>query len=246
MSGLQELQKKMYEIEWELKPLAHAYLLAVKNEQQRKNLKKKLERQGYEHHMLDILIARAREDKEEVAKEIRSLVVKHIVWQEWLSKIKGVEAVTAGLLLGLVPARKYENVSKLWAHVGLAPPKYYEETGKVPNMRCKFVVLLIAHNITRVGRRTRGSWYYMKFREFYEYEKQKSPDLSEDHLFLRARRRLAKLFTGHYFEVYRKLLGLPCPQPYFAVKGLHTYIPPHIDKGVPEPVPYTPVPKVRA
>lgn len=247
------------EIEEKLKLLAHIYLHLLKNSQRLELMYKHLKEQFSKHREIEGILravgTQTGSIKEDVARIIERYVKIHPLWEKFFSHIKGISPVYAGLLLGLIPARRFATPSKLYVYCGLAPPEVYEGKKRY-HTKTKFVLYNIAMSFLRS--KNAYTTYYYKWRaeeeektregekirkvikelkknkqdkavERWEQKLQNlNPPKNKFHAHLRATRKMIKMFLGHYYEVYWKtILGVKPVPPYFVVMGMKQfYIPP--------------------
>jgi len=152
------------------------------------------------------------------------------LYTKWLSKIKGIGPVLSSNLIHIIGycdgkypdgREKVPTISSLWHYCGL-----HVVNGKAPkrqkgqkvdyNTKARTLVWKIADSF--VKKRT------SPYREIYDSEKKRQISLMESnapnapdslgHAELRARRKVAKIFTAHYWLVARQIKGLPITKPY--------------------------------
>jgi len=171
------------------------------------------------------------EDEKALAKYAGEFVKNHAYWVMFLSRVKGVgSTLAAGLIVYLNPA-KFETVSKMYKYAGL-----HVVDGKAPrrqrgkkidwNPDARRLCWLLGRSFAYTGGVYKG-WY----RQFL-VESLRNPrhrDWTMGHHRAHARRVVVKLFLGHYYEVVRRMLGLPMYYPYPVAQAPHRYIPPYID-----------------
>ena len=174
---------------------------------------------------------------EEWMKDIEKRIYAYIygvvkdeqLWKFYLSRVRGIGPVlAAGLITILNPAR-FETVSKMWKYSGL-----HTVNGKAPrrvrgqkvdwNPTARKLCWLIGRSFQMVG-----GVYKQFYRMFYDESLRKHPDWTKAHHIAHARRVTVKLFLSHYWEVGRRLMGLPVRKPYIIEKEPHRYIPPVVD-----------------
>ncbi len=161
--------------------------------------------------------------------ELYALVKNHPLWTDYLSMIKGIGPVLAAwLITDLNPAR-FTKPSSMWRFCGL-----HVIDGKAPrratgqptdfNPFARTMAWKLGESFRKVG----GVYRYF-YEKSFEESLVKHPDWSRLHHINHARRVTVKLFLSHYYEVGRRILGLPTLKPYPAEKWPGKYIPPLID-----------------
>lgn len=142
------------------------------------------------------------------------------LWNEWLSKIKGISSVLgANLIKNFGYCETYQYVSSLWRHCGMDPDGAKGRVkGEKIHYNPKLKTLIWKVGDSFVKQRTEP------YRTIYDNEKDRQLALvtndapnapkSRLHADLRARRKMCKIFLQHYYLVARKLKGLPVTKPY--------------------------------
>ncbi|MCD6198933.1 MAG: hypothetical protein J7K15_10245 [Deltaproteobacteria bacterium] len=284
-----KVAKEVEEVEKQLKQLAHLYYKINNTVGGLKQMSWALYEQGVPVDRIDAFIKELEEKKEQIKEEIEEVAEMHPV-VPYLTKIRGVSVCYAGILIGIVPARKFDSIAGLWTHCGVAPPEYYRERFNNPNKynkKAKWVAYVIGQSLIRAK-----GWYYEQYRKFREEEERKAkmtaeeriryffreivglnaddliekvveayrnggnvldtlkklglgnyyvhlmrfvnsePPRSRAHLYLRALRKVVKMFLSHYYEIYHRVLGLPYKKPYIVEYGFRKlYHPPMVDRN---------------
>ena len=173
-----------------------------------------------------------KEEAEKVNMKYKDLMMVHIakepVYQEFLSKIKGIgPVISCRLIKEFGNCEKAPHIASLWKYCG-----YHTVDGHAPkrakgvkldfNIQLRSFVWNIADSF--VKKRT------AVYRRIYDAERVRQNSLIEQdapnkpanqkQADLRARRKIAKLFLSHYWTASRELNGLPLSDPYpFAKLG---------------------------
>jgi hypothetical protein len=147
--------------------------------------------------------------EKQIAKELRQL--GHPIVQALLD-LKGTGPITAGMLLSRVDISKAEYPSSLWKFFGLAGPtnERYED-GKKGGGSKEDRAILRQWAESQIKHRT-------PYRRFYDERRERTNKeehwKSDAHRMADALRVMTKMFLSHFWEVYRKMEGLPVPEPY--------------------------------
>lgn len=69
--------------------------------------------------------------EKEITKDIGAYAYEHVIWENWLKRVRGIGPIIAGgLLANIGDISKFDTVSKLWAYCGLHVLKAEAGTGK--------------------------------------------------------------------------------------------------------------------
>ncbi len=154
-----------------------------------------------------------------------SAASEHPVFVNHLSRIKGVTPFLAGLLLGIMPARRFPTVSALWKYCRLDPGAR-KRVARSRSLRKENKAGHVAHLIA-VALVYAKSRYAEFYERFFEEEMERTANFEKAKA--RAYRRLKKLFLAHYFVKYYEEFGGRPPLPYIVERGRRRYIPPIVD-----------------
>ena len=184
-----------------------------------------------------------RMDKQEA--ELKAMVLKQIrdepLWKEWLEGVKGVGPCIAGGLMAWVgDCSRFDTVSKLWAFAGMhvvdgeAPRRKRGEKANW-NATLRTLCWKAGQSFVRVGDGYRDLYLQEKARlrilhpepiPFDPPRKKKDGtallQYSDGHVDAMARRKVVKVFLGHYWEAARKQAGLPTREVYVIEHLGHT------------------------
>ena len=215
--------EEIIQLEIELKWLAHEYFASIRRVQGHQRMIQHLHEQYPDTAIEKMVCNPIQEILENLHREIdanaRRLVKQHPVWHGFFNHIRGAGYTVALFLLGMAPAWKYPNISKLWKDIGLAPRHVYGGR-KAYRVKVKWAVYSALRSMLMQG--PNGCKYarqYYYWREEIDQDKNyKDTPKWMKHLIVM--KRVAKMFTGHYWEVYRKTFNLPIVPPYFVVKGM--------------------------
>ena len=142
----------------------------------------------------------------EIQKYASKLVKKEPIYSEWLHYVKGVGVSHALTLYGFVNFEKAKTVSSLWVYGGLVNTDSYSR---------KFKGALIRIGMSLLGIRSIAPYVYVKYEfpnggkyaRYFEYRRKeadkKYPDWTKPHKFYHSLRLTMKMFTAHYFIVYK-------------------------------------------
>lgn len=218
-------------LELHLKWLAHEYFASMKRTMAHKrminDLKKRHPNPEFEEHIskniVDSTLEALNYELEQIA---RKMVRDHPVWDSFFKHIRGAGHITALFLLGLTPARKFPNTSKLWKYIGLAPRHVYDYK-KSFQTKVKWAVYNCLLSFLRVGPdKSKYAAQYYYWREKFELENEKFRVMENWRKHRWVLKALARMFVSHYWEAYRETFGLPVVLPYFVVAGgENLYIP---------------------
>ena len=187
-------------------------------------------------------------------KQIRD----HPLWTEYLSHIYGIGPVLGAFLIMYLNPARFRSVSAMWKYCALHVEFYCPNCKAVyrfdrpdvyevcPKCGAKLIVRApkrkkgekvdwnpfareMCWRIATSFEKT-GKYYKALYNEFKLRIRAKRPNITPKHLRSDALRRTVKVFTAHYWEYGRIILGLPTRRPYPVAKGLDSYIPPVLDK----------------
>ena len=196
----------------------------------------KLTQEEYDYISKMMAVSKEAQSYEEKYKKLMmDYISQEPIYQQFLSKIKGIGPVlSANLIKNFGYCEKYPYVSSLWKHCGLhvvdgEAPKLRK--GKTIDWNPKLRVLAWKISDSFIKARTPG------YRKIYDQEKKRQLALIENksenapknklHADLRARRKMVKIFLQHYWILSRKLAGKEITMPYqFDKMGHKHYISP--------------------
>jgi hypothetical protein len=163
------------------------------------------------------------------------------VWNDWLKGVRGIGPVlAAGLLAHVGYCERSPTVSALWAYAGQhvvngeAPKR---KRGEKANWNASLRVLVwkIGQSFVKVGDGYRALYLAEKARlrklhpELAPYDPpRKRRDggpllrFTDGHVAAMAERKARKLFLSHYWDVARRIKGLPVREPYVLEQMGHT------------------------
>lgn len=187
------------------------------------------------------MIAKTKDIENENKKLMIDFVEQTPIYQDFLSKIRGIGPVlSANLIKEFGDCSKYDTISKLWAHTGnhvvdnKAPkihkdmkfnPKLRTLTWKIGESLMKldkgyYRILYIAEKLKQLKREYEPGYLKENFNGY----KEESTNLSKGHAHNRAMRKIRKRFLDHFWFVSREMNGLPTQKNYIeGIKG-HTDI----------------------
>lgn len=178
-------------------------------------------------------------DEQRVAKLARDELKGIPVWMSWLRHIKGVGPIMgAGLIAWVDDIGRFDTVSKLWQYSGFGKPgqkRVHGEKGNWnPRMRThtwKIIKqILMAKNKFYREHYDSAKAQYLARDDLKEMHKGKKG--YKGHIDAMARRKVAKLFLAHLWEMWRKADGLEIKVPYVVEKlGHHIIEPPKFSVG---------------
>lgn len=170
-------------------------------------------------------------------KQLKKELKNYAIWDEFLSKIKGIgPALAAGLICTVKDISKFENHSDLVAYMGLhvidgkAAKKQKGQSANWSHAGKSLCVELIPSQFIRHKTPL--------YRGIYEEEKVNSLKIMEQekdvpkenkrvkspmHAERRAKRKVAKIFLHHFWKEWRELEDLPAPQPWAIAHGGHSH-----------------------
>ncbi|RLI75950.1 hypothetical protein DRP04_13025 [Archaeoglobales archaeon] len=237
----QKVPDEILHLEMELKGIAHEYFASMQRVQGHKRMMNDLEEKHgllSKYPLVKGLMNGSHRTLMRLHKSIRRIMERklreHPIYHEFFEKIPGAGPVVACFLLGMAPARKFPNISKLWKYVGLAPKNKYTAY-KSFNIKVAWALHNAFEGFLRAGPNNNFyARYYYYWREKIEEELRKKAEQgtlkirpTKRFIHLLTAKKVKRMFTGHYWEFYRKYFGLPVVEPYFVMIGLkHLYIPP--------------------
>ena len=190
---------------------------------------------------------RIQEAEDAIEKRAREYARQYPVFTEWIGPhVKGVaETLTAGLIAGIRDISRFDTVSKLWKYCGVGIRADGSIQKRVKGQKVDYSPFLktlcykLGEQFVKIGDR---GYYGLKYQEFKADEQkkaqerglkilpqadidklkddQKAATISEGHIHNRTKRKVAKLFLSHLWEVWRTLEKLPVRPPY--VTGIKT------------------------
>ncbi len=169
-------------------------------------------------------------------KKIKKELARMPVYDQFLSKIKGIgPALAAGLVATIGDISRFENVSNLYAYFGVHVHDgacVRRQKGVVANWNstgrkliCELVPDQFVKNRTPVYRAIYDDEKARCMKMFEEDEKKPKEDRrvqSRLHAERRARRKTGKIFLHHLWKQWRLLEGLPVPLPWVLAEGGHS------------------------
>ena len=94
-------------------------------ENKKTNYKTKVEREDDNIKFLEIFFDDIKKTEETFLKDIKKIVHKTALWQNYLKDIKGVGELMAAVIMSEFDIYKATTVSKMWAYAGLSPGTTY-------------------------------------------------------------------------------------------------------------------------
>lgn len=182
--------------------------------------------------MLEAQVSQARKDVEKIVHVLP-------IWTTWACDIKGLGAMTLGLILSRTDFSRVNSPTAMWSHCGFG---LEERDGEMATQRrhagekirydgqlrsyCHFY---LAPSLLKA----RGKYYqYKKQRELVETAKIETGQVkSPGHAHQRAQRMMVKIVLEHIWRLQRGFLGLEAPMPYCFTSFL---VEPHTDYISPE------------
>lgn len=155
------------------------------------------------------------------------------IWLSWLKHVKGVGPMMgAGLIAWIDDIGRFDTVSKLWQYSGFGKPGQKRARGEKgdwnPRMRThvwKVVKqMLMAKNPFYREHYDEAKAQYSAREDIKEMHKGKKG--YKGHIDAMAKRKVAKLFLSHLWDVWRRAEGLEVRIPYAVEKLGHQLIPP--------------------
>jgi len=95
--------------------------LGVKADGKKQNLKQDRVFSDIDKENFSIIALEARRQEKAVEKMLAQTLKRLPIWNEWLSKVKGVAAIAGGHILGSFDIHEATTVSKMWQYAGLNP-----------------------------------------------------------------------------------------------------------------------------
>ena len=185
----------------QLKALGQKYIVLKKF---RQSLSKKVE-QGQE---VDDLLENVVATTSEIQRLASKLVKYEPVYSEWLHYVKGIGISHALTLYGYVDFDKAKTVSSIWTFGGLVNVQKYSREFKGALIRIGMSLLgirSITPSTFTKYKFDRGG----KYARYFEFRRKESddkyPDWTKPHKFWHSMRLMLKMFTAHYFIVYKWL-----------------------------------------
>ena len=176
------------------------------------------------------------ESEEMAEKSIKEEIEGIPIWGQYLKKVKGVGVLLAGGLISFLdPAyeeKKHNSityVSCFWQYAGLTPESKRKKGEKLNfNPHLKSLCWKIGKQLLMA--KNKGVRFYEEYKakdyrkhpELHKYDKDTKKGGAK-HLHDRAARYLEKKFLLELWYVWRKLEGLPHPNPYPMMKGHSGY-----------------------
>lgn len=163
------------------------------------------------------------EQKEKDIKEMLRLETENIPIVRAGQSVKGVGPNNLPRVIALIDINKAPTVSSLWKYAG-----YGVTDGEGDRLRkgvqasfnpaLKTAVYVVVSGLMRA----KGPYYdeYLLAREYYEVNR---PDWTDLHKDLASKRKVAKLWLSHLWEVWRKLEGMPVREAYVFSHLDHTH-----------------------
>lgn len=159
------------------------------------------------------------------------------IWKWYLKHIKGIGPKTAGRLIGgAIDPNEAHYASSFFKYCGLA----VTEDGKADKMSRgeqgnynPYYKKTLIHTVGASLKKQKG-YYYRKYKHKYRPAEERKREEAEDdwsdaYTDLRAVRKMVKLFVSHWWEVWRKLEGLPTPKPFSYEEENKRYYPPIVE-----------------
>lgn len=174
-----------------------------------------------QYPIIDKTNASLKKLEDELAGEVRRLIRREPVWQDWAKDVKGLGEVTLAKILSKTDFTRVDTVSKFWSHCGYGLDKNGKPQRKVAGETISYDPQL------RAACYLMGDILCMQQDAYYQYyvkAKKKalaSPEVkSPAHANNRAKREMVKLALSHIWEKAREAEGLPAPRPYaFSILG---------------------------
>ena len=154
--------------------------------------------------------------EDELEKRAVELVQEHPLWA-WARNIRGYGAVTLARVISACLIEKTETASMFKAHFGwgLRPDGTPQRKVKGEKLnydsRAQSIAYMLGVAFQKMGTRWGSSYneFYLKWKERYLAEGMSAGQASS-----RAYRGMLQLMLQHTWEVWRKGVGLPAPEPY--------------------------------
>lgn len=181
----------------------------------------------------------------EIERSVKPFVQQHPAWF-WLKEIKGVAETSAALVLGHIDISRAPTVSALWRFAGFAVIDGKSERPKAGqknayNSRLRTMVWrLISLQVRLAGPydkvyRAAKHTYLTTRGPGSGFADANGKEWTLAHCDMAARRKAAKLFLSHLWEVWREAEGLPTKRPFITEVEGHDYIDPYAFIGMKRP-----------
>lgn len=186
---------------------------------------------GYGAPRVHHAVASAKTSEDRLRADIIRALVSFDIWPTWLKSVKGIGPVLGGMLIAETNIEECTTVSKMWAWWGLTP------ASGGSSYRRHRVSKVLGESLLR--KKTKP--YYQ---EYLRYKMQKEHAMqpcmgcggsgkhgeescancagtgqgpwgkSQNHRHAAARRYMVKVFLKDFWQAWRRLEDLPCPEPY--------------------------------
>lgn len=180
---------------------------------------------------------------EQAKKDVEKTVHELPIWTTWACDVKGLGAMTLGLILSHTDFTRVETATAMWSHAGfglkerggvMVPQRKHagEKIGYDGQLRSVCFYYLAPSLL-----KAKGPYYeYYLARKELELAKIETGEVKNPgHAHQRALRFMVKLCLEHIWRVQRGLIGLPAPELYiassFATKQHTGYISPDMMVG---------------
>lgn len=194
----------------ELRSLGQKYIALKKFEQ---SLESKI-RKGID---VDDLYESVTSTIVEIQRIASKLVKEEPIYANWLHYVKGVGISHALSLYGYIDFNKAKTVSSVWTYGGLVNTDTYSREFKGALIRIGMSLL----GIRKITPATYTRYEFPrggKYAKYFVYRRKeadtKYPDWTNKHRFWHAMRMMLKMFTAHYFIVYKWLYEKEAYIPY--------------------------------
>lgn len=134
------------------------------------------------------------------------LVKEEPIYANWLHYVKGVGISHSLMLYGYIDFERAKTVSSIWTYGGLVNTNNYSREFKGVLIRIGMSLLGIRKIVPATYTKyefPRGG----KYAKYFAYRRKESdvkyPDWTKPHRFWHSMRMMLKLFTAHYFIVYK-------------------------------------------
>ncbi len=187
-----------------------------------------------------------REIERRAEKDIREQMRAHPI-ANWIANVKGLAEVSAAQIVSHIDIEKCGTISALWRYAGYGVVDGQRER-PVKGQRLPYNRTLKTAVYRAIALQIRlGGPYARVYRDAkHTYLTTRGPDsgVSADrrwtlaHCELAARRKAAKVFLSHMWQVWRAAVGLPVSEPFIARSAGHDVIDPweFLKSSEPEPV----------
>ena len=210
------MKKKRKKVEWtevrkrEIKYLIGHYYRIQKHRVAMGNQVFALNQQKNSDTPINYFHKRIFDIEKEMKKYLKNSLNGVPIWEEWLSKVKGIGEVLGCALIAFIDIKKAKHPSNIWSYFGLAPNQKRKRGEKVNyNPLAKTIAWKIADCFIKSK-----SPYRKIYDERKKYEQEKHPELTKGHINMRARRYMVKRFLVDLYVKWRELEGLPVSKPY--------------------------------